>query len=211
MTEPEGGAPSTAPLAPVPAANPELELRLSQLEAQCKTLAHDFKTLRSLLERIAEHRQKSHNELVLLLTGLVGRLPINDVGVVVAKLVEHNTNVSQYLAALVKGTAEADIPQPQVLVSLEQARRRLSGALKPAVDELLLLDTPFEKELLASLAEQPETFFSPRMVRANRCFIKGLVPRERILREFGETALGFFQDVTTDPKLNPRPNRRRLR
>jgi hypothetical protein len=189
----------------VPAANPQLELRLSQLEAQFKTLSHDFKTLRSLLERIAEHRQKSHNELVLLLTGLVGRLPINDVGVVVAKLVEHNTNVSQYLAALVKGTAEADIPQPQVLVTLEQARRRLSAALKPAVDELLRLDTPFEKELLASLAEQPEAFFSPRMVRANRCFIKGLVPRERILREFGETALGFFQDVTTDPKLNPRP------
>jgi hypothetical protein len=62
-----------------------------------------------------------------------------------------------------------------------------------------------EKELLQSLVEKPENFFSPRMVRANRCFIKGHVPKERIVREFGEGALGFFQDVTTDPKLNPRP------
>jgi hypothetical protein len=43
------------------------------------------------------------------------------------------------------------------------------------------------------------------MLRANRCFIKSLVPRERILREFGEPALAFFNDMTTDPKLNPRP------
>jgi hypothetical protein len=205
MTEREGATPSTAPPTEVPAAKPELDLRLSQLEEQYKTLAQDFKTLRSLLERIAEHRQKSHNELVLLLTGLVGKLPINDVGVVVAKLVEHNTNVSQYLAALLKGTAEAEMPKPQVLVTLDQAKRNLTAALKPAVEELLRLDTPFEKELLQSLVAQPENFFSPRMVRANRCFIKGQVPRERVVREFGEAALGFFQDVTTDPKLNPRP------
>jgi hypothetical protein len=184
---------------------PELDLRLSQLEEQYKTLAQDFKTLRSFLERIAEHRQRSHNELVLLLTGLVGKLPINDVGVVVARLVEHNTNVSQYLGALLKGTAEAEMPKPQVLVTLDQAKRNLTAALKPAVEELLRLDPPFEKELLQSLVERPENFFSPRMIRANRCFIKGHVPRERIIREFGEGALGFFQDVTTDPKLNPRP------
>lgn len=205
MTEREGGTTPPAPTADAPAASPDWELRLSQLEAQSKTLAQDFKTLRSLLERVVEHRQKSHNELVLLLTTLVGRLPMNDVGVVVARLVEHNTNVSQYLAALLKGTAEADIPQPKVLVTLEQARRQLTAALKPAVDEVLRLDTPFEKELLEALPERHETFFSPRMVRANRCFIKGHVARERIVREFGEAALGFFQDVTTDPKLNPRP------
>lgn len=205
MTEREGGAPPPAPTAEAPVASPDWELRLSQLEAQSKTLTQDFKTLRTLLERVVEHRQKSHNELVLLLTTLVGRLPMNDVGAVVARLVEHNTNVSQYLAALLKGTAEADIPQPKVLVTLEQARRQLTAALKPGVEELLRLDTPFEKELLEALAEHHETFFSPRMVRANRCFIKGHVPRERILREFGEAALSFFHDVTTDPKLNPRP------
>jgi len=31
------------------------------------------------------------------------------------------------------------------------------------------------------------------------------VPRERIVREFGEPALVCFNDLTTDPKLNPRP------
>ena len=43
------------------------------------------------------------------------------------------------------------------------------------------------------------------MVRANRCFPKGQVPRERVIREFGEEALICFKDMTTDPKLNPRP------
>jgi hypothetical protein len=59
--------------------------------------------------------------------------------------------------------------------------------------------------MLESWIPQPDSFFSPRGSRANRCFIKGLVPRERIVREFGEEALGFFTDVTTDAKLNPRP------
>ena len=67
------------------------------------------------------------------------------------------------------------------------------------------LDPPLERELLESLSADPELFFSPRMVRANRCFAKGQVPRERIIREFGEEALIFFKDMTTDPKLNPRP------
>jgi hypothetical protein len=31
------------------------------------------------------------------------------------------------------------------------------------------------------------------------------VPRERVIRELGEDALLFFKDMTTDPKLNPRP------
>jgi hypothetical protein len=43
------------------------------------------------------------------------------------------------------------------------------------------------------------------VVRATRCFVKGYVPRERIVREFGEESLVFFNDMTTDPKLNPRP------
>jgi hypothetical protein len=35
--------------------------------------------------------------------------------------------------------------------------------------------------------------------------VKGQVPRERILKEFGEEALIFFKDLTTDAKFNPRP------
>ena len=77
------------------------------------------------------------------------------------------------------------------------------AALKQALEELTRLESPLEYELLQSLGDQPELFFSPRIVRANRCFIKGQVPRERILREFGEPALIFFKDMTTDPKLNP--------
>src|SRR6185295_18764553 len=78
----------------------DLKLRVGQLEAERNILEKENKSLRFLLERVVEHRQKSHGELVLLLTGLVTKLPINDVGVVVSKLVQHNANVSEMCAAL---------------------------------------------------------------------------------------------------------------
>jgi hypothetical protein len=185
----------------------ELRSRVEQLEAERLTAEDENKTLRQLLERSIEHRQKSHTELVLLLTGLVSKLPINDVGVVVSKLVEHNTNVTQYLAALTKGTVEANLAfsQPVVLKNLEEAKRELAAAVQPLIDELLQMDTALEKDLLQSIVAEPEHFFSPRASRANRCFIKGQIPRERIVRDFGEEALVLFNDVTTDPKLNPHP------
>ncbi|MBI3852629.1 MAG: hypothetical protein HY298_20420 [Verrucomicrobia bacterium] len=183
----------------------ELKLRVGQLEAERSALEQENKALRFLLERVIEHRQKSHSELVLLLSGMVSKLPINDVGVIVSKLVEHNKNVSEICATLAKGKADADLPQPEILKALDQTKRDLVAALKPAVDELIQLDTPLETAMLRSLVEKPELFFSPAVVRANRCFVKGQVARERIVREFGEEALSFFNDMTTDPKLNPRP------
>ena len=77
----------------------ELALRVGQLEAERTLLEQENKSLRFMLERVIDHRQKSHSELVLLITGLVSRLQISDVGAVVSRLVEHNSNVSQYLAA----------------------------------------------------------------------------------------------------------------
>jgi hypothetical protein len=183
----------------------ELKLRVEQLEADRGALEQENKTLRALLERAIDHRQKSHSELVLILTTLVSKLPLNDVGVIVSKLVEHNTNVSQVLAALTKGAAEADLPLPEILKTLDQTKRDLLTAIKQATEELIRLDPPLERELLESLSADPELFFSPRTVRANRCFAKGQLPRERVVREFGEEALIFFKDMTTDPKLNPRP------
>jgi len=183
----------------------ELRIRVDQLEAEKSALEGETKALRQLLERAIEHRQRSHGELVLLLTALVSKLPLNDVGVIVSKLVEHNTSVSQFLAALVKGTAPVHLDQPTILQTLDNTKRDLKSALKTGADELLSLDAPIERQLLESLAKEPELFFAPAMVRANRCFIKGQVPRERILREFGTDALTFFNDLTTDPKLNPRP------
>lgn len=184
----------------------ELRLRVEQLEAERTTLEKENKDLRQLLERVIDHRQKSHSELILLLTGLVSKLPINDVGVIVSRLVEHNTNVSQYLSALGKGAVDGSLAfQPTVLKNLEETKRELAGTLKPIIEELVRLDTPLEKEILEGLIPQPDSFFSPRASRANRCFIKGLVSRERIVREFGQEALVFFNDVTTDPRLNPNP------
>ena len=184
---------------------PELTLRVAQLEAEMTALEHENKALKSLLERVIEHRQKSHGELVLLLSGLVSKLQINDVGVIVSRLVEHNAHVAEVCAALAKGKAEAAMPQPAVLKALEQKKRYLAAALKPAVEELIQSDPPLETEILNSLITQPESFFSPKAVRASRCFVKGQVPRERIAREFGEAALVLFTDMTTDAKLNPRP------
>jgi hypothetical protein len=183
----------------------ELKLRVEQLEAERAALEQENKTLRTLLERVIEHRQKSHSELVLLLSNLVSKLPINDVGVIVSKLVEHNAHVGEVCAQLARGRTDTALPQPAVLQALDQTRRELAAAIRPAVEEFLRLNPPFEKDLLEALAQDPASFLSPRFIRASRCFVKGQVPRERIVREFGEAALAFFNDMTTDPKLNPRP------
>ncbi len=198
----------TRPVAPVEEIQKEwheLKLRVQQLDADCEALDRENKALRFLLERVVEHRQKSHNELVLILSGLVSKLPINDIGIVVSKLVEHNAGVTEMCAALAKGKAEAAMPQPTILKALDQTKRELAAALKPTVEDLLQTDPPLDHELLRALVEKPDLFFSPAVVRANRCFVKGQLPRERILREFGEEALGCFNDMTTDPKRNPRP------
>lgn len=183
----------------------DLKLRVEQLEAERKAFQQENKALRALLERAIEYRQKSHTELVLTLTNLVSKLPINDSGVIVSQLVEHNTNVNEYLAALGKGTADSLIPEPAMLKTLDQTKRELTAEIKPIVEELLKLETPLPNQMLASFATQPEQFFAPQSVRANRCFVKGFVPRERILKDFGQDALALFVDRTTDPKLNPHP------
>lgn len=205
MTESEvAGTPPVA-IEEIQRAWGELTLRVAQLDAARAALEHDNKGLRQLLERVIDHRQKSHTELVLLITNLVTKLPLNDVGIIVAKLVEHNTNTTQYLAALLKGTAEPQAPQPDILKTLDQLKRDLQAAIKPVVEELIRLETPLAGESLQGVLEQPDSFFSQRVVRANRCFVKGFVPRERILKEFGPEALVFFNDMTTDAKLNPHP------
>lgn len=205
MSEKENGPPAAASLEQIQQSWPALSLKLGQLQAELEGLAQESKTLRSLLERVIDHRQKSHTELVLILTNLVGKLPLNDVGVIVSKLVEHNSSASQFLAALVKGGAEASVAQPELLKLLDQSKRALADALKPLVEELLRLEVPLETGFLQSLLSQPDLFFSPRAVRASRCFVKGYLPRERIVRQFGPAALLFFNDLTTDAKLNPRP------
>jgi hypothetical protein len=179
-------------------------LRVKQLEAERAAQEQENKTLRALLDRVIEHRQKSHSELVLLLTGLVSKLPINDVGVIVSKLVEHNAHVSETCTALSKGKADAPLPQPMILKALEQTRRELAAGVKATVEELIASNAPLDTAMLNNFISHPETFFSPPVVRATRGFIKGQIPRERILKEFGEAALGLFNDMTTG-KLNPNP------
>ena len=163
------------------------------------------KVLRSLLERMVEHRQKSHAEMVSILTSLVTKLPINDIGVIVSRLVEHNAQVNEVCAALAKGKMDDNQLQPVILKVLERTKTELTAFLKAAVEELIRLEAPFEAGLLQSLIETPDNFHSPAFVRANRAFVKGQVPRERIVKEFGGEALIFFKDITTDPKLNPHP------
>jgi len=183
----------------------DLTLRVAQSETECLALEAENKALRSLLERVIEHRQKSHGELVNLLTTLVSKLPLNDVGVLVARLVEHNQHVTEVSASLIKGKLEDNVLQPALLKSLDKTKRDLADAFKPEVEHLLKLDTPFEAGVLQSLLAKPDNFFSPAVARANRAFVKGQLPRERIVKEFGADALIFFKDVTTDVKFNPRP------
>lgn len=205
QTEPENGNRPTPSMEEIQQGWHKLASRVDQLEAERGALEQENKSLRTLLEKAIEHRQKSHGELVNLIAGLVSKLPINDVGVVVSRLVEHNAHVNEVCVALANGKIEGNVLQPAIIKVLEQTKRDLAAAVKPTVDELVRLGTPLETKMLQSLITQPDLFFSQEVIRANRCFIKGQVPRERIVREFGEPALACFNDLTTDAKLNPRP------
>jgi hypothetical protein len=205
MTPTENGSGPTASVEEMQKAWPDVTSRIGQLEADRNILEQENKSLRSLLERVIEHRQKSHGELVLLLTGLVSKLPIGDVGFMVSKLVEHNNQVSEICASLSNSKAGAELPKPAVMKAYEQTKRDLAAALKPAVEELIQTEAPLPEEMLRALVTDPNLFFSPAFVRATRCFLKKQVPRTRIVEEFGEEALVYFNDLTTDAKLNPRP------
>src|SRR5665213_4418871 len=118
MAQPEN---SSAPAASVDEIQKEwhdLTLRVQQLETGNGALERENKNLRQLLERVVEHRKKSHSELVNLLTTLVSKLPISDVGVLVSRLVEHNTQVGDVCAALVHGKDEDNFHQPAILKAL---------------------------------------------------------------------------------------------
>src|SRR5437016_8994122 len=122
MTGTEHVAPAPVSVAEVQQGWHELTLRVGQLEAEKEALHKENKSLRFLMERVIDHRQKSHNELVLIITNLVSKMPIKDIGAIVARLVEHNTSVSQYLTALIKGKADVHLPQPAVLRTLDQTK-----------------------------------------------------------------------------------------
>jgi hypothetical protein len=205
MTESESAPTPVPSLEEIQKSWQELTLRVGQLEAERSLMAQETKTLRFQLDKVIEHRQKSHSELVLIVTSLVSKLPLNDVGVIITKLVEHNTSVSHFLAALIKGGTEESLPQPVLLKDLEQAKRDLLAAIKPVIEDLIGMETPLETDLLQPLATEPQLFFTPRFVRANRGYLKGQVARERVVKDFGDAALVFFNDMTTDPKLNPNP------
>ena len=184
---------------------PEVLLRLQQSETECRALEQENKSLRSLVEKVVEHRKKSHGELVNLITTLVTKLPINDVGVIVSRLVEHSAAVNEVCTAIIQGKNEENLLQPAILKALDKTKRDLAAAIKPLVEELIRLEAALDPGMLLDLIEKPESFFSPANIRASRGYVKGQVPREQILREFGEEALLFFKDLTTDPKHNPRP------
>jgi hypothetical protein len=205
MAENENGAAPIPPVEELQKGWHDLNLKVRQMDAELTIVEQENKLLRSLLERMIEHRQKSHAEMISILTSLVTRLPINDIGVVVSRLVEHNEHVNEVSSALAKGKIEESHLQPVILKVLERTKAELAATLKAAVAELIRLEAPFEAGMLQSLVEKPDNFFSPAFIRANRGFVKGQVPRERVVKEFGEEALGFFKDLTTDPKLNPRP------
>jgi hypothetical protein len=155
----------------------ELKQRLERVEAEHSGLEKENKALRLLLERAIEHRQKSHGELVLLLAGLVSKLPINDIGVIVSRLMDHNTSVSEVCAALTKGTVLAGLPQPAVLKTLEQSKRDLKAALKTAVEKLIKTDPPLEVATLRALVGDPESFFFTGGGARQSLLRQGPVPR----------------------------------
>ena len=205
MSENQNGAAPIPSLEEIQRSWHDLTLRQQQSETECRALEQENKALRGLVERIVEHRKKSHGELVNLITTLVTKLPINDVGVIVSRLVEHSAAVNEVSAALIQGKNEENLLQPAILKQLDKVRRDLLATVRPLVEELIRLEAPLDPAILLGLVEKPDSFFAPANVRASRAFVKGQIPREQVVRDFGEESLIFFKDLTTDPKHNPRP------
>jgi hypothetical protein len=205
MAQTENGAGPVVSAEEIQKAWSNFTLRVEQLETGNAALEHENKALRRMLENSIEYRKKSHAELVTLITTLISKLPVNDLGVIITRLVEHSNQVAEVCTALAGGKLEDNQLQPASLKLLDKTKRDLIAAIKPAVEQLIQADPPLETPMLQNLIVQPESFFSPAVVRASRCFVKGQIPRERIVREFGEEALIFFKDLTTDVKYNPRP------
>ncbi len=205
MAEPENQTAPLPSMEQIQQAWNQFTLRIEKLETLNTALEHENIHLRRLLERSVEYRRKSHTDLVNLITTLVSKLPFNDLGGIITRLVEHNNQVVEISAALLGGKIEEAQLQPAILKMLDKTKRDLAAAIKPLVTDLIQRDTPMERSMLESLIVQPEDFFKPSVVRGSRCFVKGHLPRERVIREFGEPALVFFKDLTTDLKYNPRP------
>jgi hypothetical protein len=210
MSESKNGAPPLPSLEEIQRDWSDLMSRMQQSERECGALEQENKALRALLEKVVEHRKKSHSELVNLITTLVTKLPINDVGVIVSRLVEHSAAVNEVSAALMQGKNEENLLQPAILKAMDKVKRDLTAAVKPLVEELIRLNSSLDPAMLQSVVVQPESFFAPANVRASRGFVKGQMPREQILKDFGPDALIFFKDLTTDPKHNPRPKQEEI-
>ncbi len=127
MAENENGAGPVASIEEVRMGWHDLNLKVRQMDAELTMVEQENKVLRSLLERMVEHRQKSHAEMVSILTSLVTKLPINDIGVVVSRLVEHNAQVNEVCAALAKGKMDDSQLQPVIL----KAPRKSQGPISP--------------------------------------------------------------------------------
>ena len=155
MTESDKAAPTLADLEEGQADWSHVKSRVSQLEMERCAIEQELKTLRALVERVVEHRQQSHSELVLLLTNLVSKLPQHNLSILVAQLMEHNTQVSEMCAALIKGRTGATLPQPSVLKALEETKRELAAAIPSAVEAVLSLNPPLEAGQLRTLSADP--------------------------------------------------------
>ena len=205
MSEPQDNTIALVSVAKIQRDWSDITLRIAQLETANMGLEQENKALKQLLERSVEYRKKSHSELITLLTTIVSKLQLNDINVLVARLVEHGQHVNEVSSALINGRNDEGILQPAILKALDKTKRDLREAIPPLVAELIALNTPLDHAMLQSLVEQPDHFYQPHVVRACRGYVKGHVTRERVLKEFGDESLIFFKDLTTDPKFNPRP------
>jgi hypothetical protein len=184
---------------------PGVKSRLQDAEVQCRVLEQENLGLRGLLQKVVEHRKKSHSELVTLVTTLATKMPINDVGMIITRLMEHGASVNEVCSAIISGRNEENLLQPAILRALDKSKSELTAAIKPLVEEMIRLEAPLDPVQLRELIDHPENYFSPAGKRANRGYVKGQVPQELIIRDFGEEALMFFKNMTTDAVNNPRP------
>ena len=171
MSEPQDNSITVVSVAKMQHEWNDLTLRIAQLETANLGLEKENKAFKQLLERSVEYRKKSHSELITLLTTIVSKMQLNDVSVLVARLVEHGQHVNEVSAALINGRNDEGVLQPAILKVLDKTKRELRDAIPPLVAELIALNTPLDHAMLQSLVEKPDNFYNPHVIRASRGYV----------------------------------------
>ncbi len=190
----------------------ELTLKVGQLDAELTAAQQDNKVLRSLMERMIEHRQRSHSELITH-----SHRPRRQIAPQRPR--RHRLAAGRAQRAGRRGFRQ---PCQGENRGRSAAARHPEGAGENQARPRHRLEGPppgnwrgstrHSRPASSSRSSSSRTPFSrPPSSAPPAVTSRATSPRERVVKEFGEEALVFFKDLTTDVEIQSAPQAGRNR